>query len=152
MARPSSYKPEYAEQAEKLCLLGATDKELADFFGVSEQTVNNWKKSEPEFLESLKAGKIAADRDVADKLFQRATGYEWEEEQAVKIKVGQYEEKVEIVTVLRAVPPDTTAAIFWLKNRRPKQWRDKVEQDINHGVQDSLAEVMREVAGRGRSG
>jgi hypothetical protein len=53
--RPSSYRPEYAVQAEKFCRLGATDRELADFFEVSEQTINAWKEAHPEFLESLRA-------------------------------------------------------------------------------------------------
>ena len=131
--RPSSYKDEYAEQARRLCLLGVTDKEMARFFGVSEQTINAWKSEHPDFLESLKEGKIGADIDVADKLYQRATGYEWIEQQAIKIKVGQYEERVEVVDVRKAVPPDTTAAIFWLKNRRKVEWRDKQE----HGFTDA---------------
>lgn len=62
--RKSAYQKEYANQALKLCLLGATDKELADFFSVSEQTLNKWKKDYPEFLESLKKGKNIADANV----------------------------------------------------------------------------------------
>ena len=132
VGRPSSYKDEYADQARKLCLLGATDKEMADFFGVSVSTVDNWKKDIPEFLGALKEGKVLADVDVANSLYQRATGYEWIEEQAIKIKVSQYEEKVEVVEVRKSVPPDTTAGIFWLKNRRKADWRDKQE----HGFTD----------------
>lgn len=56
--RKSEYREEYAEQALKLCLLGATDKEIAEFFSVSEQTLNSWKKKFPQFLESLKKGKL----------------------------------------------------------------------------------------------
>lgn len=123
VGRPSAYREEYAEQARKLCLLGATDKEMADFFGVSEQTLNAWKKDFPEFLESLRAGKMKADAQVAQKLFDRATGSEWTEQQAIKVKAGRGEERVEIVTVRRAAPPDTNAAMFWLHNRRPDQWR-----------------------------
>ena len=65
----------YADQALKLCLLGATDKELAEFFSVSEQTLNKWKKDYPEFLESLKKGKNIADANVASRLYNRAIGY-----------------------------------------------------------------------------
>ena len=57
--RPTNYKKEYDEQAYKLCLLGATDKEMADFFNVKEQTINNWKKNHPSFFESIKRGKIS---------------------------------------------------------------------------------------------
>ncbi|USE79494.1 helix-turn-helix domain-containing protein [Cupriavidus gilardii] len=126
MARPSSYREEYAEQARKLCLLGATDKEMADFFGVSEQTLNAWKNAHPEFLEALKKGKAQADADVADRLYQRAMGYS---HPAVKIMVVGGEVKQEPYT--EHYPPDTTAAIFWLKNRARTKWRDKVDQEIS---------------------
>lgn len=120
--RPSKYKAEYAEQAKKLCKLGMIDKELAEFFGVSEQTLNAWKKAHPEFLESLKGGKALADAEVAAKLFHRATGYEHPDSD---IKV--INNKVVITPMVKHYPPDTTAAIFWLKNRQPKKWRDKPE-------------------------
>lgn len=126
MGRPTKYKPEYAEQALKLCRLGATDKELADFFQVNEDTINEWKKVHPEFSESLKEGKLMADAEVADKLFKRATGYSHE---AVKIAASPGGDHV-AVPYTEHYPPDTTAAIFWLKNRRPDVWRDK--QDVQH--------------------
>ena len=74
--RKSEYREEYAEQALKLCLLGATDKEIAEFFSVSEQTLNSWKKKIPQFLESLKKGKAVADANVASRLYSRAIGYD----------------------------------------------------------------------------
>ncbi|OZI20514.1 terminase [Bordetella genomosp. 9] len=122
MARPSSYKPEYAEQARKLCLLGATDKELAGFFGTSEQTINAWKSAHPEFLEALKKGKQQADAEVADRLYQRALGYEHPE---VDIRVVSGE--IVQTPITKVYPPDTVAAIFWLKNRQKAAWRDKIE-------------------------
>lgn len=74
IGRPSAYKPEYAEQARKLCLLGHTDAELASFFEVSEQTINAWKHAHPVFLESIKKGKAVADSEVAAKLFHPPPG------------------------------------------------------------------------------
>lgn len=134
IGRPSKYQPEFAEQALKLCRLGAKDTELADFFHVSEQTINAWKDAYPKFLESLKEGKGLADAEVADKLFKRATGYE---HTAVKISASP-DGKEHITEYVEKYPPDTTAAIFWLKNRRPDLWRDKVEQahtgDIKHSI------------------
>lgn len=129
MARPSSYNPEYAPQAEKLCKLGATDKEMADFFGVSEKTLNTWKQAHPEFLQSLKKGKVLADANVAERLYQRAMGYTHE---AVKIfpQCGT-ENGPLIVPYTEHYPPDTTAAIFWLKNRARDKWRDKTEQEVS---------------------
>lgn len=127
MARPSSYKAEYAEQAEKLCKLGATDGEMADFFGVSETTLNNWKTAHPEFLESLKRGKLLADANVADRLYSRAMGYAHD---AVKIVADAKTGAEHIVPYTEHYPPDTTAAIFWLKNRQPAKWRDKSVQEV----------------------
>src|SRR5574344_2077919 len=72
--RPSSFKPEFIEQACKLALLGATDKQMADFFGVKEQTLNNWKKSKDGFFASLKKGKLDADANVSNSLYKRALG------------------------------------------------------------------------------
>ncbi len=126
VGRPTKYRPEYAEQALKLCRLGAKDTELADFFHVSEQTINAWKHEFPTFLESLREGKALADAEVADKLFKRATGYE---HSAVKISASP-DGKEHITEYTERYPPDTTAAIFWLKNRRPDLWRDKVEQSV----------------------
>lgn len=116
--RPTKYEAEFAEQALKLSLLGATDEELADFFDVNVATLNRWKKSHPEFCASIKEGKRVADAEVAHSLYQRALN------------------------------GDTTAAIFWLKNRRKQNWRDK--QEIDHGVTDELAEVMKAIDGRTR--
>lgn len=118
--QPTSYRDEYADQAMKLCRLGATDKELADFFCVTETTINNWKIAHPEFFESLKKGKAISDAEVADKLFKRATGYS---HAAVKI-FNDSGAPLE-VPYTEHYPPDTTAAIFWLKNRRPDLWTDK---------------------------
>lgn len=134
--RPTRYKSEYSEQAYKLCLLGATDKDMADFFNVSEQTINTWKKRHRAFLESIKNGKDHADAEVASKLFHRATGYEHPEDD-IRVLNG------EIVTTptTRHYPPDTTAAIFWLKNRQPQKWRDK--QEIDHKSTDGSMTPQR---------
>ena len=122
MARPSKYKKEYAEQAYKFALLGLTDVQMADFFGVSEQTFNTWKKKHPAFLESLKKGKDYADAEVSVSLYKRATGYTVEEEKAF-----QHDGEINIVTVKKHIPPDTASAFIWLKNRQSKLWRDKHE-------------------------
>lgn len=119
---PTKFKPEFCVQATKLCRLGATDKELADFFEVAEATITTWKKSHPEFLVSIKEGKALSDAEVADKLFKRATGYEHKE-----TKVFLHEGAPVLVDVEKHYPPDATSAIFWLKNRRPDLWREKVE-------------------------
>lgn len=129
--RPTDYKPEYAAQAEKLCALGATDDELADFFEVCTRTIYRWKHAHDEFCQALKAGKDLADERVERSLYQKATGYMFTEQQAFRIKSGQYEEEVEVVDVEKHAPADTTAAIFWLKNRRKDGWRDKHEHEVS---------------------
>lgn len=120
IGRPASYKPEYAVQASKLCELGATDVEMADFFGVAPSTFTKWK-AEPEFAASLKSGKSLADERVERSLYQKALGYTFE---AVKIFMPAGAEKPVYAPYREHVPPDTTACIFWLKNRRQQQWRD----------------------------
>lgn len=119
MARPSKYKPEYAAQAAKLCALGATDAQLADFFEVSVSTVNLWKNEHKEFSESIRVPKAQADDRVEQSLYRRALGYEHDESD-IRVVGGEL-----VMTPIRKhYPPDTTAAIFWLKNRKPEEWRE----------------------------
>lgn len=125
MARPTKFKPEYITQAEKLCALGATDIELADFFGVDIRTLYRWKADNDEFCHALKAAKEVADERVERSLFARANGYEHDEVD-IRVVGGQLVQ----TPIRKFYPPDTTAAIFWLKNRRPDQWREK--QDVQH--------------------
>ena len=135
--QPTKYRPEYDKQAYKLCLLGAIDKELADFFEVDERTINNWKIEHPTFFQSIKSGKIEADAVISSSLFKSAKGYtskeityermdadinpESEEPEDTMFEV--FRKKV----VVKDVAPNPTAIIFWLKNRQPQKWRDKQE-------------------------
>lgn len=138
--RPTAYNPGFARQAAKLCELGATDDELADFFGVHRATIYRWKHEHDDFCDAVKTGKDVADERVERSLYQKATGYNVTEEQAVKVKVDQHKEAVEVVEVEKHIPSDTTAAIFWLKNRRKDDWRDRkeVEHSGNIGLSSAL--------------
>jgi hypothetical protein len=118
MARPTSYQPEYAEQAEKLSKLGLTDKEMAEFFGVTERTLNTWKTKHPEFLQALKKGKTLADANVVESLYRRACGYSHE-----AVKIMQYEGKPVVEPYIEHYPPDTTACLAWLHNRQREKWQ-----------------------------
>lgn len=129
VGRPSKYKPEYAEQARKLCLLGYTDTELADFFGVNPDTVHEWKIVHPEFSESICLGKEIADADIAESLYQRAKGYSHPEDD-IRVVAGS----IEITPTIKHYPPDTAAASLWLRNRQQKRWKDKVEVDHSGSV------------------
>lgn len=118
--RPSKFKPEFVELAAQYASRGATDREMATYFGVDEATINRWKHSYPEFCESLKIGKEAADARVEQSLYRRAVGYTFDSE-----KVFQFQGAIIRTPIVEHVPPDTTAAIFWLKNRKKAEWRDK---------------------------
>lgn len=129
--RPTDYKATYARQAEKLCMMGATDQELADFFEVDARTIYRWKHDHDDFCQSLKAGKDVADERVERSLYQRAIGYEQDE---VKIFMPA-NARAPVYAPFRAkIAPDVTAAIFWLKNRRKDDWRDK--QEVDHTSSD----------------
>ena len=150
--RPSSYKPEYAAQAEKLCKLAATDIEIADFFEVDVRTIYRWKEAHEEFSQALKTGKELADERVERSLFSRATGYEHDE---VDIRViGQ---EIVQTKIRKYYPPDTTAGIFWLKNRRPAEWRDvsKIDHTSSDGTMSprgkSLDDFYRDVPAKPES-
>ena len=117
--RPTDYDPEFAKQAAKLCKLGATNNDLADFFEVSVRTIIRWTIAEPKFCHSLKLGKAAADNRVEQSLYHRAIGYTHE-----SLKIFNNQGEIIEVPFKEHYPPDTTAAIFWLKNRKSKEWRD----------------------------
>lgn len=129
--RPSKYKPEYATQAAKLCQLGATDIELADFFEVKVSTIYEWRNVHPEFSEAVIAGKDNADTRVERAFFNRAVGYTFESE-----KIFQHQGEIIRTPVREHVPPDAGAALNWLKNRQPDKWRDK--QEVEHSGKVAL--------------
>ncbi|HEX5321485.1 MAG TPA: helix-turn-helix domain-containing protein [Stellaceae bacterium] len=124
--RPSAYRQEYADQARKLALLGATNDDLASFFGVSPATIDRWIAAHDELRGALKSGRDEADAKVARRLFSRACGYS---HPAVKIVADAKTGSEHIVPYTEHYPPDTTACIFWLKNRQPAKWRDRHEHE-----------------------
>lgn len=136
--RPTKYKPEFCEQAAALSRLGATDREMCDFFKVSEPTLNLWKSVHPEFSKSIKLAKVAADKRVERSLYQRALGYSHD---AVKIFCDK-DNGVTEVPYIEHYPPETTACIFWLKNRRPQVWRDRKDVEVKGSL--TLTELIKE--------
>jgi len=151
---PSKYKGlETVRMVGWLARDGMTDKEIAVALGVSESTLNNWKKTHPELLESLKKNKEVVDRLVEDSLLKRALGYDYTkteiEAQVVAGKDG--EEKQRKVTKKREitmhVSPDPVSCFFWLKNRRPDVWRNDVKMldfDKQKGEINDLFNRMKE--------
>lgn len=130
LGRPTKYRIEYNEQAYKLCLLGHTDEELADFFEVHVSTIHQWKLDYPDFSDSIKKGKEIADAEVSKSLYHRALGYSHPD---VDIKAVNGE--IVETPVMKHYPPDATSAIFWLKNRQPKKWRDKQVMEHEGGLE-----------------
>ena len=126
VGRPTNYRPEYAEQARKLCASAAmVNVELADFFGVSISAIKRWKIRYPEFRTATALGKQEADDRVVDALFQRAVGYSFDAEKIFPPR-GRARKELR-VSYREHVPPDTTAARLWLLNRQPELWRDRHE-------------------------
>lgn len=146
MGRPSKYEPQFAEQAKALCKLGARDVDLAEFFGVSVRTIERWATEKKDFCRAVKVGKEHADDKVERSLYQKATGYTFIEQQAIKVKVAEGLEDVKLVDVQKHAPPDTAAAIFWLKNRRKEQWRDK--QEVDHSVNLTIDKAFETLIAR----
>lgn len=143
--RPTKYKEEYNKQVVKLCKLGATDAEIADFFGVCEATINNWKLEDNGFLESIKEGKIIADMNVVNSLYKKAIGYEQE-----AVKIFQFQGEKVIVPYTEKFQPDTTAIMAWLNNRRPGQFRNKqevVNTNLNIEMTEEEADKILKEAG-----
>ena len=123
VGRPTKYFPAFAQQARKLALLGFTDEKMANFFEVDVRTIYRWKAEHGEFCQALKAGKDDADAKVAASLYHSALGGGTVTE--VKEEVDA-EGKVVHRKTVKELPANVTAQIFWLKNRQPHQWRDKV--------------------------
>lgn len=139
--RPSKYDSIDKTQIKKLILSGWDDAQISEFFGIAVSTLIRWKKKNKEFCLTLKDWKKEADLKVEKSLYQRAIGYDYDEVTyekskigglGIKLKKGEIESlkhcdtyKTKVVT--KQVAPDVTAQIFWLKNRQPDQWRDRLE-------------------------
>ena len=145
MARISIYEQweKDGELKDKLILIqgmardGLTQQQIANNLGIYIDTLKENKKKYSEFTEALKKGKEVIDFEVENALLKRALGYEYEEK--------TYENGILTKKVKKQVPPDTTAQIFWLKNRQVKKWRDKVEIADNDAIKklDELLEAQR---------
>lgn len=137
---PPLFKDEYVRQVQKLARLGLTDEEMARVFDVSLSTFENWKRDKVEFLDALKSGKDESDANVAERLYQRAMGYS---HPAVKIVADAKTGMEHTVNYTEHYPPDTVAAIFWLKNRQRAKWRDRVDVANTHSYEEQSSEDLQ---------
>lgn len=101
---------------------GLTDEQIAEKIGIVPSTLYAWKDKYSEISEALKKGKEVVDTQVENALLKRAIGYDFQEE---RIETSA-KDGTKVVQTIKHVPADVTAQIFWLKNRRPDRWRDKV--------------------------
>ena len=126
IGRPTTFKKEFTKQIKVACRLGAIDKDLAEMFGVTQRTINAWKKAHPkEFLHTIKENKKPADDQVKKALFQRALGYSHED---VDIRV--IENEIVETKIIKHYPPEVGACVFWLSNRDGENWkRNGAEHD-----------------------
>ena len=129
------YNPEYHDNwAWSLAALGATELEIALAFGVNKATIQRWKKSHTSFRDAVNQGKGVSDAAVIRSLYKRATGFDVVEERQIMEKDKDGNTKpIKIERYKRYIPPDTTAQIFWLKNRQRDRWTsnpqvNKIEQ------------------------
>lgn len=104
---------------------GLTDEQIASNIGIGRTTLHEWKIKYPNVANTLKSGKEIVDRNVENALYKRALGYKYKEVKTIETENGVFE-----TITTKEVVPDVTAQIFWLKNRKPKEWRDK--QNIEH--------------------
>ena len=129
---------------------GLTDEQIAHNMGVSYSTLCEWKDHRfPEILEALKKGKAPVDIEVENALLKRANGYTVTVKKPIRVKTKRQlkdkgtieEERIEYVEEEVYIAPDTTAQIFWLKNRRPDRWRDR-PQNVPTGEDDPLMKML----------
>jgi hypothetical protein len=142
--RPTSYKPENVEIAHQACMLGATNDTLAERFAVCRRTIDNWIATIPEFSDAVRFGREVADASVVSALFARCTGMEQK-----MTKVFCHRGQPVTATYTAYLPPDVRACFFWLRNRRPWQWREnrplveKGNDDASVRVLDAFSERRR---------
>ncbi len=128
--------PEILNQVYDLARRGMTDVQIAETIGVTDRTLDYWKVKDLVFASVLKKNKDLADDVVVKSLYKRATGYDY---------VERTSSDKGIIEMEKHAPPDPTSMIFWLKNRQPTNWKDKVELQVDP------SEILKIIAPDGKS-
>ena len=124
--RPPKYNPDFHPKlARYMAACGLTDKQIAVDIGIAESTLHKWKIDFSEFSESLREGKEEPDSLVTSALLQRCLGFEHESEH-----ISNWQGEVIKTDTIKKYPPDTNAIKFWLTNRQPDKWREKVTNEL----------------------
>ena len=121
---------------------GLTDEQIAHNIGIHPSTLYDWKNKYPDISEALKRGKEVIDRQVENALLKRALGYEYEEVKQIIEKDDKGKDRKRIEKTVKQVIPDTTAQIFWLKNRKPAEWRDKQNLEVEGNLDISSMDKL----------
>ena len=123
-----------------------TEPQIAQNMGIAMSTLTEWKNRFPAIAATIKKGKEPVDIQVENALLRRALGYDYEETITEVEELGNGKTKKHVRKVTRHVAPDTTAQIFWLKNRKPKQRRDKMENTVGIETEDlsPLVELLKD--------
>jgi len=140
--RPTKYNDDFHPLlVESLARLGHTDKEMSEKLGIAESTFYEWQLKYPSFSESSKKGKLEIDAKVENALLLRALGYEHPED-----KIFCNNGKVVVEPTIKHYPPETAAIAFWLKNRKPEDWRERreVTAKVIHNYDDMSDEDLDE--------
>lgn len=127
LGAPSKYLPSMCKIAEEAAGQGLINPEIAAKLGITRETLNVWMHEKPDFSDAVKRGKEIADARVERSLYELAMGYEYDAERPMTVGTGKGFSEIEIAKFREKLPPNATAIIFWLKNRKPKEWRDKQE-------------------------
>lgn len=139
VGRPSKKDELNFDIARKLAEYGHTMEEIADIVGVDRSNLYEWMKDK-NFRDAIKKGREIADERVENAMYHRALGYSHQEE-----KIFQYEGQIIRAQTVKHYPPDPTSMIFWLKNRKPDVWKDRVPAGA--GKDDDLVEQELEFQG-----
>lgn len=136
--------PENLTRLRGWAMDGLTDAQIAENIGISTVTIWDWKSKYPNFANALKKGKDVADREVENALYKSAMGYDVIEE-IQELRLNKETSKYEMVVVRKVkkhIPPSNTAQIFWLKNRKPHEWREKQEVEVNSESLNKAIEIL----------
>lgn len=140
--RPPIYEAEaHCARATKLSLLGLNDAEIAEQFGIAEKTLILWKADHPEFCQAINAGKVEADAEMAQSLFNRGRGMKLP---AVKIFYDKDKGEPVYAPYVEHLPPDTHAAVRWLTNRQPGRWKERREVEMTVTLEQQIAQLTPE--------
>ena len=147
--RPTKYNPVLLPLIQKLFEMGATDEEVAQACDVHRDTIYEWRKKHPEFSDTTKVGKALADEQMVNSLYKQGIGYNYDVEVKSRANPNDKSEDDGKITLTKYSPPNVVATIFWLKNRLPKRFRDRIEVEHTHTIEDGIRGKANELESDG---